>query len=173
MDGFGAHQPINLTEYMNAFPPTLRDFLVSCTGLEFSEIPTHTTGIQRLYIQCNNLSEKLGQVISTCFPKINDLYLGGKVAENIKIDVPTSHLIFLTLKSQFNGEPNRFLLNSTSDSQVKYFLGLPLGERIGRPSVKPVTEQELWNRIIMHVICASAHFHHFTSLDLQNSNNYD
>jgi hypothetical protein len=173
MNGNDIYWPINLTAYVNGFPPTLREFSACCTDLEISEIPTLSNNIQNLFIQCSNLSEKLGQVISTCFPKLNDLFLRGRVTENIKIDVPTSHLKSLVLESKYNGDPNGFLLNSTSDSQVKYYLGLPLDERIGFSSVKPVTEQELQNRNIMHVICASAKYHQFASTDLQNSDGYD
>jgi hypothetical protein len=164
MNGFGAHWPINLTEYMNAFPPTLIDFSVTGTHLEISEIPTLSNNIQELFIGCLSLTQELAQVVSTCFPRLNSMYLKGHVEENMTIDMPTHHFKRLVIETYFRKEPTGFSLVTTSDSQVKYYLG-QTQQASDYSTVKPATPKELQDKATIKIICASTNDPSFHTKD--------
>jgi hypothetical protein len=64
-------EPINLTEYPNAFPRGLGDFHVNCTDLEISELPNQAHCMGKLWISCNTLSEELVNFILDFFLEKN------------------------------------------------------------------------------------------------------
>ncbi|KAI8889396.1 hypothetical protein K501DRAFT_329187 [Backusella circina FSU 941] len=161
MNSDGPHWSINLVEYMNAFPPTLTRFSACCTDLKISEVPSRLYNLRKFFIECHALSKELAQIVSTCFPKLDDLFLRGRITENMTIDLPANHFKRLCIETYFENEPNGFSLETTSDSQVKCYLGQVLPDNPGRSPLKYVTAQELQEHVILRIICASAKHQYF------------
>ncbi|KAI8889395.1 hypothetical protein K501DRAFT_329186 [Backusella circina FSU 941] len=144
-----AFWPINLTEYLNAFPPSLTEFSACCTDLEISSVPTRLNNIESFYVSCSQLSEALGETISTCFPKLKDLDLRGRITENLTFDLPTHRLKNLRLETRWEEVPLWFSVKYAVNSHYKYFIG-----RQGQDRVEPATAEDHFNGINIAIKCA-------------------
>jgi hypothetical protein len=137
-----AYWPINLNEYLNAFPPTLIHFDANCTDLEATNVPIRSTNIRRLHITCPKLPKILGQVVSTCFPKLIELDLRGQVSETISFDLPNCHFQKISLHIESETYPNCFSFKYTNAPQVVYYFDE--NNESGR-IIDPATAEEFQN----------------------------
>jgi hypothetical protein len=142
--------PIDLTEYLNASPPTLFDFSVRCAELEISELPADPSNIGILSIDCNNLSEKLIKLISDFFPKCVYLYLKGGMKENMTIDLSTNDFADLWIETYYDQVPHGFSVSSYG-SPVKYYVGKQAQENYISTNVDPATAEELQDRVTIEI----------------------
>jgi hypothetical protein len=148
-----AYWPINLNEYLNAFPPTLINFDANCTDLEVTNVPIRSTNIQRFRITCRKLSKILGQVVSTCFPELIELDLRGRVPENISFDLPAHHFQSVALLTKSKKYPNSHSFKYTNHPQKVYYFdeNNPNGRII-----EPTAAEEFQNITNVEFKCASA-----------------
>jgi hypothetical protein len=119
----GGCWPIDMTEYLDAFPPHLYDFSIICTDIEISKLPSKPGCIEKLSIDCGTLSEELVNIISGFFPELYDLTLRGGVKENMTMDLSCKYLENLSIGTYYEQEPHGFSIDSTDGSPVKYYVG--------------------------------------------------
>jgi hypothetical protein len=155
--------PMNLTEYLNGFPPSLVDFSVNCTDMEISELPAGPSKIQRLYINCTTLSEELANLISNFFPDLCNLSLSGGVQENIIMDLSSNHLLDLSVETYYEEGPHGFSVDPTDGSPVKYYVGSRDVEWHGPENLNPATPEDLQDRITIELKYSAEKFHFSTT----------
>jgi hypothetical protein len=63
-------QETNLTQCLNACPATLKNLIVDYSFLKIYPPETSLTCIETLKIKCRECDGQLGEVLSTCFPKL-------------------------------------------------------------------------------------------------------
>jgi hypothetical protein len=90
-------EPINFTNYLNACPPTVMEFIVVWPSLIITPFRTRMSTIQKLDITCENLTKPLAETITSCFPSLVELTLDGEVPESINITLHQSSLQKVTI----------------------------------------------------------------------------
>lgn len=84
---------LNLTDYLNGFPPTLRNLSINCHDLDIDLAVTQLSNIETLDISCHELTRYLCDVISASFPKLAQLKLSASfLCENVNITIQTQSL---------------------------------------------------------------------------------
>jgi hypothetical protein len=134
-------------EYLDALPPCLSDFSISCTDIEISKSPNESSCIKKLSIGCNALSEELVNFISGFFPKLYNLHLIGGAEGNITIDLSSKYLENLSIFTWYEEASHGFSVDSTDGSPVKYFVGSENMNCFSHEgNLSPVTPEELQDR---------------------------
>jgi hypothetical protein len=78
-------QAIDLTDYLNGCPATLKRFSINHAYLEMNPSLTSVNHIETLIIKGCEITKDLGAIISTCFPNLIRLTLSGVLLENVDI----------------------------------------------------------------------------------------
>jgi hypothetical protein len=100
-DGF---ESVNLTNYLNGCPTTLKSFSIDCPELTVYPRTTLLSSIETLCITCDGLTRGLGDVVSTCFPKLVRLDISAKTLDDNDINISLQNQPLKSAKLSINEE---------------------------------------------------------------------
>jgi hypothetical protein len=112
---------IDFTSYLNGFPPSLERCDVKCSNLFVDPESTRSSRIKDLCIECEELTEALGDVLSNCFPNLVTLGLKADMPEHVVINIQSpdfKRATFINPMEQFEG----CIFTVKSASQIEAYL---------------------------------------------------
>ncbi|KAI8880286.1 hypothetical protein K501DRAFT_275703 [Backusella circina FSU 941] len=117
---------VNLVDFLNVCLPTLKNLTVRCEHLIIEPLNTRLYSIKKLDISYCTLNSDLGDIISSCFPDLVELYITGEVKENLDINLKSPHLqkaSFFVSGIVINGDLyHGFSLKSPNQMKTEYYL---------------------------------------------------
>jgi cobyrinic acid a,c-diamide synthase len=126
--------------------------------MAITDLPTRPNNLETLSIECPHLPQNLGQVVSSCCPKLTSLSFIGGVANDMKFHLSHNHLELLNNTSYHNQDEkmHSFLLKYANVSHPLCFV-----ERLNNPnSLNSLIElgkvKESEGRVVIEVECAYA-----------------
>jgi hypothetical protein len=148
----------DLTEYMNGFPPSLTEFVLTCSHMEITDLPTRLNNLKTLSIECLHLPQNLGQAVSSCCPKLTSISIIGGVANDMTFHLSHNHLEVLNITSYHNQDERMhgFLLKYANASHPLCFVEQPFHVNNSTPLIEFGTVKELKDRVVIEVECAYA-----------------
>jgi hypothetical protein len=117
---------LDLTDCLDVCPPTLRELSIYCHELMIKPFKKELISIKILHIDCDTISNALGEIVSSCFPNLLKLGLRGIVTENVTIVLNNPHFqkaYFLTSRaSDVRSPAHGFSFSWPNQNEPLYYL---------------------------------------------------